>query len=211
MNLQSALKQSALKAGAGVMLAASLSGCLYVHETTREAAPPVSSVAPAPAAAPVPPPVSVAVANPTYAVIPMEIDVDGPIDKVWARVGKYCDIAEWFQIASGCSITAGKDGEVGAVRTVGKEILVGKTPYSYTYTQPVRNDRPYNLYHGTLEARAIGADKTRLVYTLMYDNSMLPDDAARTADIERRRAAFMGALRNMKTLAEGGTLPPRAQ
>jgi hypothetical protein len=42
----------------------------------------------------------------------------------------------------------------------------------------------------------------------MFDNSMLPDDAARQADVERRRAQFTRALENMKILAEGGTLPP---
>jgi hypothetical protein len=150
----------------------------------------------------------VAVASPTYVTIPMEIAVNKPAAEVWKRVGKYCDIAEWFQIAAGCKITSGKDGEVGAVRTVGNEILVGKTELSYTYTQPVRNDRPYNLYHGTLEVRPVTAKTSKLVYTLMYDNSMLADDAARAADLERRRTAFMRGLNNMKILAEGGTLPP---
>ena len=46
------------------------------------------------------------------------------------------DIGEWFQIP--CTITQGKDGEFGAVRSVANEILVGKTELSYTYTQPVR-------------------------------------------------------------------------
>jgi hypothetical protein len=39
---------------------------------------------------------------------------------------------------------------------------------------------------------------------------MLPDDKAREADKEARRARFTQALQNMKTLAEGGTLPPPA-
>ncbi|HYM36078.1 MAG TPA: hypothetical protein VET48_11815, partial [Steroidobacteraceae bacterium] len=90
---------------------------------------------------------------------------------------------------------------------VGNEILVGKTELSYTYTQPVREGRPYNLYHGTLEARPVNARKSKLVYTLMYDNSLIQgDDAAKQADIERRRTVFTRALNNMKTLAEGGTL-----
>jgi hypothetical protein len=49
---------------------------------------------------------------------------------------------------------------------------------------------------------------SKLVYTLFFDNSMLPDDVARAADREARRARFTQALMNMKTLAEGGTLPP---
>jgi hypothetical protein len=72
----------------------------------------------------------------------------------------------------------------------------------------VRNDRPYNLYHGTLEARPVTATTSKLVYTLFFDNSMLADDAARATDKTRRTAQFTQALENMKILAEGGTLPP---
>src|SRR5262245_989186 len=82
-------------------------------------------------------PVSTAVANPTYISILMEMNVNRPAAEVWKRVGKYCDIGEWLRIAN-CTITAGKDGEVGAVRSVASEVLVGKTELSYTYTQPVR-------------------------------------------------------------------------
>jgi hypothetical protein len=46
------------------------------------------------------------------------------------------------------------------------------------------------------------------VYTIFFDNSMLADEAARAADKERRAQTFTRALQNMKTLAEGGTLPP---
>jgi hypothetical protein len=149
-----------------------------------------------------------AVANPTFVSIPMVITVNKPAAEVWKRIGKFCDIGEWFQIAAGCKIISGKDGEYGAVRSVANEILVAKTELSYTYAQPVRNDRPYDVYHGTLEARPVSATTSKIVYTLFFDNSMLADDAARQADKERRRARFMQALENMKILAEGGTLPP---
>jgi hypothetical protein len=151
-------------------------------------------------------PVSTVVANPTYISIPLEITVNRPAAEVWKRVGKYCDIGEWLQVP--CTILSGKDGEVGAVRSVGSEILVGKTELSYTYTQPVREGRPYNLYHGTLEARPVTATTSKLVYTLIFDNSILADDAAREKDRAQRAARFTQALENMKILAEGGTLPP---
>ena len=147
-----------------------------------------------------------AIPNPTYVSIPMEITVNRPASEVWKRVGKYCDIGEWLRIP--CTITSGKDGEFGAVRSVANEVLVGKSELSYTYTQPVREGRPFNLYHGTLEARPVTATTSKLVYTLFFDNSMLADDAARAADRTRRTAQFTQALENMKILAEGGTLPP---
>ncbi|HTW67589.1 MAG TPA: SRPBCC family protein [Bryobacteraceae bacterium] len=153
-----------------------------------------------------PPGGKLVVEHPHYVSIPMEIMVNRPAAEVWQRVGKYCDIGEWMQVR--CTIISGQDGEYGAVRSIGDEVLVGKTELSYTYTQPVREGRTYNMYHGTLEARPVTATTTRLIYTLVFDNSMLPDDAAREKDIEQRRARFTKALENMKILAEGGTLPP---
>src|ERR1700682_3905716 len=150
--------------------------------------------------------VSVAVATPTYVSIPMEIAVNRPAADVWKRIGKFCDIGEWFQIP--CTITSGKDGEFGAVRAVANEIPVAKTELAYVYTQPVREGRPFNMYHGILEARPVTATTSKIVYTLFFDNSNLPDQAAKDADVARRRTQFMRALENMKILAEGGTLPP---
>ncbi|HTR35804.1 MAG TPA: SRPBCC family protein [Bryobacteraceae bacterium] len=150
--------------------------------------------------------------NPHYVSIPLEITVNRPAAEVWKRVGKYCDIKEWLQVD--CVITSGKDGEFGAVRSLRNgaviEILVSKTALSYSYTQPVREGVRYNLYHGTVEAVPVTATTSKLVYTLVFDNSMLADDAAREKDIQARTAQFTRALNNMKTLAEGGTVPPRA-
>jgi hypothetical protein len=147
-----------------------------------------------------------AIPNPHYVSIEMEMDVNRPAAEVWKRVGKFCDIGEWFQLP--CTIVSGTDGEVGVVRSIQNEVMVGKTELSYTYTQPVHEGRPYNMYHGTLEARPVTATTSKLVYTLVFDNSMLADDAAREADIASRRTRFMQGLQNMKILAEGGTLPP---
>ncbi|MBL8140184.1 MAG: SRPBCC family protein [Acidobacteria bacterium] len=146
--------------------------------------------------------------SPTYVSVDMEVTVNRPAADVWARVGKYCDLAEWLRVS--CTITAGRDGEVGAVRSVAGrvvEVLVGKTELSYTYAMAPREGRPFDLYHGTLEAQPVNATTSKLLYTLVFDNSMLADDAARAADISSRRARFTQALQHMKILAEGGTLP----
>jgi hypothetical protein len=149
------------------------------------------------AAAPPAPNGSVVVASPTYTSIPMEITVNRPAAEVW-RIGKYCDVSEWLQIPAGCKITSGTDGEFGAVRTMGAEVLVGRAELSYTYAQTPKEGTPYNLYHGMLEARPVTPTTSKIVYTLFFDNSMPPDDAARAADKERRRTKFMPALQNMK-------------
>lgn len=173
--------------------------------TGRTQTPPAQPPAPAPSAGDS----VIVVDKPTYVTIALETTVNRPVAEVWKRVGGYCAIGEWFQMAAGCKILSGTDNEIGAVRSVANEVLVGQSQYSYTYTQPVRAGRPYNLYHGTLEARPLTDTTTKLLYTLVYDNSMLPDDAAKEKDRASRTATFTRALSNMKTLAEGGTLPPR--
>jgi hypothetical protein len=149
---------------------------------------------------------NIVVDNPTYISIPLEIAIDRPAAEAWKRIGKYCDIAEWLQIPSGCKMLSGVEGEVGSVRSVANEVLVGKTEFSYTYTQTPRPGRAYNLYHGTLEVRPVTDKTSRLYYTLIYDNSMLPDDAAREKDKASRTATFTRAIQNIKVLAEGGKL-----
>lgn len=166
---------------------------------------PVTAAAQAPAA---PPTASVVVANPTYTTIPLEIDINKPAAETWARIGKYCDIAEWLPIVKSCKMLSGTEGEVGSVRSVANEVLVGKTQYSYTYTQTPREGRPYNLYHGTLEVRPVTDKTSKIVYTLMYDNSMLPDDGAREKDRAARTAMFTGAIQTMKQIVEGGKPRP---
>ena len=146
------------------------------------------------------------VPNPHYAFVPLSIVVNAPIDAVWARVGKPCDIGEWgFE---SCEIVSGKPGELGLIRTIGNSVIVAQGRYSYTYTQPLRASGFYNMYHGTLEARPLGADKTTLYYTILYDDSRQPDDAARQRQVANFSGLFGKMLRNMKALSEGGTLTP---
>ena len=142
-------------------------------------------------------------ADPDYATIRMEIDVAKPAAEVWAKVGKYCDISEWLSLE--CKITSG-DGGIGTVRALAGgrvlEILVGKTDLSYGYTQPVKEGQFYSLYHGFMEAKPVSAKASKIVYTLMLDESDKPDKAAKDADLDRRRKSFEAALQKMKSIAE---------
>lgn len=142
-------------------------------------------------------------AEPEYVTVRMEVDVARPAAEVWAKVGKYCDISEWLNLD--CKITSG-DGGMGTVRVLAggrvTEILVAKTDLSYGYTQPVREGQFYSLYHGFMEAKPVSAKSSKLIYTLMLDVSDKPDQAAKDADLARRRTAFEGALQKMKSIAE---------
>ncbi len=144
-----------------------------------------------------------AMAQPEYVTIEMEIDVARPAAEVWAKVGEYCDISEWLNLD--CVITSG-DGGIGTVRVLANgrvtEVLVGLTELSYGYTQPSVDGQFYNLYHGFMEARPVDANNSKLLYTLMLDVSNQPDQAAKDADVARRRATFERALATMKGIAE---------
>ena len=145
-----------------------------------------------------------ALAEPEYTTIKLEIDIAKPAKEVWAKVGGYCDIATWLKVD--CKITSGNGG-IGTVRALAggrvTEILVGQTELSYGYTQPVREGQYYILYHGFMEARPVTATTSKMLYTLMYDVSNLADQAAKDADVARRKGMFETALKNMKALAEG--------
>jgi len=154
------------------------------------------AVAAAAAAAP-------ALAEPEYVTIALEIDVAKPAAEVWAKVGDYCDIAEWLEVD--CEITSG-DGGMGTVRVLAggrvTEIMIAKTDLAYGYTQPAREGQFYNLYHGFMEAKPVTPTTSKVLYTLVYDISDKPDQAAKDADIARRRAMFERALANIKRIAE---------
>ena len=142
-------------------------------------------------------------AAPEYQTIRMEIDIAKPAAQVWAKVGKYCDIAVWLKVE--CVITSGNGG-IGTVRDLAggrvTEILVAQTDLSYGYTQPAREGQFYNLYHGFMEAKPVTATTSKMIYTLVYDVSDKPDQAAKDADVAQRRTRFEGALKAMKELAE---------
>jgi hypothetical protein len=136
-----------------------------------------------------------------YAVVTLHTDVDQPLDVVWQKVGGYCDIAAWLKVS--CDLTSGT-GDVGTVRHLTirgnavDEVLVAKTAHSYTYTQP----NTTILYHGTLEVVANGKGHSRILYTLIWDQSSDGSDDAKAKDRDGRTKAFTNALANMKAIAE---------
>ena len=147
------------------------------------------------------------VAAPEYTTIRMEIDVNKSAADVWAKVGGYCDLGKWLVAGRvyPCAVTSGT-GEMGSVRSLNNgaiiEVMIAKSDLSYGYTQPVKEGQFYNLYHGYLEAKPLTATTSRLIYTLLYDASNLPDQSAKDADAARRRKQFEAALVNMKSIAE---------
>lgn len=133
-----------------------------------------------------------------YVSIVQEATVKAPAETVWAKVGGYCDIGAWLKTT--CEITQGTDREVGALRKIAgrvEEVLVAKTPLSYTYA----DINPQILYHGTVEVRPVDAKTSKIVYSLFFDQASIPTEQ-REANKARRTQMFAGVLKTMVATAE---------
>jgi hypothetical protein len=135
-----------------------------------------------------------------YTTILLEKVVDRTPDQTWAKIGPYCAIAQWLKVT--CVITAGNGVSVGSNRLLNgnnNEIMIAATPYSYSYTQPATTI----LYHGTLAVEPLDRGrKTKIVYTLFYDQAPLGTDQAKLENRMQRTKRFGDALDAMKAMAE---------
>jgi len=141
-----------------------------------------------------------------YTTILLDKIVDRTPDQTWAKIGPYCAIATWLKVT--CVITAGNQLSVGTNRRLnGKtdEIIVAQTPYSYTYGQQPSDIQPGSpiYYHGTLAVEPLDRGrKTKIVYTLLYDQAPLGTDQGKAENRAQRTKRFTEALENMKGIAE---------
>lgn len=135
-----------------------------------------------------------------YTTIILEKMVDRTPDQTWAKIGPYCAIAQWLKVT--CVITAGNGVSVGSNRLLNgnnNEIMIAATPYSYSYTQPSTTI----LYHGTLAVEPMDRGrKTKIVYTLFYDQAPLGTEQAKAENRTQRSKRFDEALDAMKAMAE---------
>ena len=130
-------------------------------------------------------------------------DLNKPADIAWERVGgnDWCGIARFLDL-KGCTINSGK-GELGSVRTVivgttqVVEIAVARTAHSYTYAQPFT---PI-FYHGTMAVEPVDANHSRLVYTLMWNQTAVGDARAQADARESRQRRFQAAVDMMAAAA----------
>ena len=139
-----------------------------------------------------------------WTILHFSADSNKPADVTWDRIGghDWCGILRFLDRLKGCTINSGK-GEVGSVRTVmvgttaTVEIAVARTPLSYTYAQPFT---PI-FYHGTMGVEPIDAHHSRIVYTLMWNQTAVGDAAAQAAAREGRQKSFQAAVDTMAAAA----------
>jgi hypothetical protein len=138
-----------------------------------------------------------------WTILTFTADLNKPADIGWERVGgtDWCGIARFLDL-KGCTINSGK-GELGSVRTVivgttnVVEIAVARTAHSYTYAQPFT---PI-FYHGTMAVEPVDAGHSRLVYTLMWNQTAVGDAKAQSDARESRKRRFQAAVDKMAAAA----------
>jgi len=123
-----------------------------------------------------------------------------PADIAWQRIGgnDWCAIAKYLDVKS-CDINSGK-GELGSVRTINGtvvEIVVAKTAHSYTYAQPFT---PI-FYHGTLAVEPVDRGHSKLVYTLIWNQTAVGDAKAQADARASRQTRFQAAVDKMAAAA----------
>ena len=137
-----------------------------------------------------------------YVSIVQETTINAPAATAWAKLKGYCEIGKWLNPTTPvpCEITAGKDGELGALRKIAgrvEEVIVAVTPMSYTYA----DINPAILYHGTVEIQPVDKKTSKLIYSLFFDQTSITAEQ-RAANKDRRQKMFAGAMAVMKTIAE---------
>jgi hypothetical protein len=137
-------------------------------------------------------------AAPDYTTIVLNADVNRPADVVWKKIGGFCDVSKWQKLS--CIYLSGS-GDLGTVRQLGDritEVMIGKTSHSYTFMQ----QRSSIQFHGTVDVQAEGPDRSKIIYSLVYDQSTLRSDESRAVSRKQRTQAFTEHLEGMKKVAE---------
>jgi hypothetical protein len=140
-----------------------------------------------------------------WTTITLTANLNRNADAAWEKIGgnDWCAIAKYLDV-KGCTIDSGK-GELGSVRSIDTgttkvvEIAVARTAHSYTYAQPFT---PI-FYHGTLAVEPVDRGHSRLVYTLIWNQTAVGDAAAQAAAREGRTKRFQAAVDKMAAAANG--------
>lgn len=140
-----------------------------------------------------------------WTTLTLTANLNKGVDAAWDKIGgnDWCGIGKYLDVKS-CDINSGK-GELGSVRTINTgtatvvEIVVARTPHSYTYAQPFT---PI-FYHGTLAVEPVDKSHSKLVYTLIWNQTAVDDAAAQAAAREGRHTRFQAAVDKMAAAANG--------
>ena len=139
-----------------------------------------------------------------WTILTLTADANKPAAVTWDRIGghDWCGILRFLDRLKGCTINSGT-GEVGSVRTVMVgttptiEMAVARTPLSYTYAQPFT---PI-FYHGTMAVEPVDATHSKIIYTLIWNQTAVGDAKAQADALESRHKRFQAAVDKMAAAA----------
>lgn len=141
------------------------------------------------------------------------IEINAPVEKVWAKVGSFADMS-WLPSIAKTEITAGKPDEAGATRVLttqdgGKinEVLINFDAAGMSIKYEITEGAlPVREFGATLKVEAAGAGKTLVTWRAMFKRkdpanpgAAGQDDAAAKAAIS---AIFKTGLENIKKISE---------
>ncbi len=138
-----------------------------------------------------------------FTAIKVERTANASVDQTWKKIGAFCALRDWLAPMT-CDITSGTDWDIGSVRSIDKgrrvEVMVAATKYSCAYLYTVPDP---TLYHCQLEAIADGPNKTKIIYSVIYDQDTKGSAEAKAAFKETRAKQFVPYVETMVKLAEG--------
>lgn len=141
------------------------------------------------------------------------IEINAPVDKVWAKIGNFGDMS-WHPAIAKTEITSGKADEVGATRVLTmqdggtiKEVLTSYDAagmvIKYETTEGVL---PVREFDGTLKVDAAADGKTIVTWRAMFKRKDPANPGAAGQDDAAAKAAistiFRYGLENIKKISE---------
>ena len=113
----------------------------------------------------------------------------------WCAIAKYLDVERLHHQFGQGRTGLGAHHRTGTTTMV--EIAVARTAHSYTYAQPFT---PI-FYHGTMAVEPVDASHSKIVYTLIWNQTAVGDAAAQAAAREGRQTRFQAAVDKMAAAA----------
>jgi mxaD protein len=141
------------------------------------------------------------------------IEINAPIEKVWAKVGNFGDMS-WHPAVTKTAITSGKVDEVGATRvlTLDGGGFVNETLTSYDAEgttlkfEITESVLPVRDFGATIKVKSSGDDKTTITWSAMFKRQDPANPGAKGQDDVAAKEAitgvFQSGLANVKKILE---------
>jgi hypothetical protein len=153
--------------------------------------------------------------GPSRQKVVKEIEINAPVDKVWAIISDYCSIKDWNPGVTACE--SDKGNATDSIRTITlesgqqmKEKLVKYKPdatmYQYMLMEPNIDAMPINTHGATLSVKAAGSNKAIVEWKgAFYRSFPGPNPPPELSDETANKVLsdfYTSGLENIKTMAE---------